>query len=289
MRAASRIGVWRSPVAYDNPLIRVEIDSGVAFATIDAPPINLMGGELLGALTAFGSEVETDELVKVVVLRSADADFFVAHGDVETIAAFPQGPARERPSEPGFVHQTLDRFRTMPKVTIAQIEGFARGGGSELALACDMRFATLGKAVLGQPEIGLGILPGAGGTVRLARLVGRARASEIIFGGDDFSAEEAAAIGWVNRALPPEELGPYVEELAHRIASFPAAAIAQIKRVFAEVEAETSSQLTLEEHAFGVLMAGPEARPRMQQWLDRGFQTREGEATIGADLQQLRD
>ena len=177
----------------------------------------------------------------------------------------------------------------MPKVTIAQIEGFARGGGSELALACDMRFAAIGKAVLGQPEIGLGILPGAGGTVRLTQLVGRARAAEIIFGGEDFPAVEAARIGWVNRALPPEEIGPFVARLARRIAGFPGPAIAEIKRVLARVEDSTQDCLRIEEHAFAVLMAGPEPRPRMQQFLDQGSQTRDGERTLGADLEKLRD
>jgi enoyl-CoA hydratase/carnithine racemase len=183
----------------------------------------------------------------------------------------------------------MERFRLMPKVTIAQIEGFARGGGSEFALALDMRFAAAGKAVFGQPEIGLGILPGAGGTARLMQLVGRARAAEIIFGGDDFSAEEAERIGWINRALPADEIGPYVERLARRIATFPAATIAEIKRVFAEVEGSTADNLRAEEFSFGRLLACPEAeaRPRMQRWLDKGLQTRAGERTLGADLPKL--
>lgn len=275
-------------MGYDDlTVLRVAVAEGVATVTIDSPPMNLMGGPLTADLASFAAKVSIDDEVRVVVLRSADPDFFVAHGDVSTIVSIPEGPPPERPGTPGAIHQILDQFRTMPKVTIAQIEGFARGGGSELALACDMRFAAIGHAVLGQPEIGIGILPGAGGTVRLARLVGRARASEIIFGGDDWSAEEAAAAGWVNRALPADEIEGYVAALAQRIASFPGAAIARIKQVFCEVERDTPELLTHEEHAFGVLMSGPEPRPLMQRWLERGLQTRAGEPSIGADIEKL--
>ena len=268
----------------------VDIDDGVAFVTIDAPPMNLLGGTLSLALDGFGRCVSQDDRVKVVVLRSADPDFFIAHGDVETIVTMAPAEAPAAPNdEPGFVHASLDRFRTMPKVTIAQIEGFTRGGGSEVALACDMRFAALGKAVFGQPEIGLGILPGAGGTARLTRMLGRARAAEIIFGGDDFSAEEAAAMGWVNRALPPEELAPFVESFARRIARFPASAIAEIVRVMNHVEEGLERDLCLEEHAFYRLMAGDEPRVLMQRFLDRDSQSRAKERTIGADLPALFD
>lgn len=268
--------------------IRTEISAGVAIATLDAPPINLLGGELLGALDALGRDVEANPAVRVLVLRSANPDFFIAHGDVETIVQVPEAPAPDvPPTELPWLHQCVDRLRTMPKVTIAQVEGFARGGGSEIALACDMRFAALGKAVFGQPEVGLGILPGAGGTVRLTRLVGRARASEIIFGGDDFSAAEAERLGWVNRALPPAEVGPTVDRLARRIASFPGEAIAEIKRVMNEVEGDTAAQLCAEQHGFDRCMQQAEARPRMRRWLERGFQTREGEPSIGALLAEL--
>ena len=118
-----------------------------------------------------------------------------------------------------------DRFRTMPKATIAKIEGICRGGGSEFALACDMRFAAIGRAVLGQPEVALGIIPGGGGSVRLPRLVGRGRALEIVLGCGDFDAVAAERYGYVNRALSENEIGPFVDKLARRIASFPAAAI----------------------------------------------------------------
>src|SRR5262245_65081142 len=111
--------------------IRVRCDAGVAFATIDSPPLNLLGGELLAELATLVAEVERDPAVRVLVLRSADPEFFIAHGDVETIARIPQRAAPP-PVELPFTHRTLERLRRLPKLTIAQIEGYARGGGSEV-------------------------------------------------------------------------------------------------------------------------------------------------------------
>lgn len=269
-----------------NP-ISLEISDGVAFASIDSPPMNLLDAELLAAIASLTAEISASDAARVLVLQSANPDFFVAHGDVTTMVDMPS-PAEPQPSdELSWVHATLDALRTMPKVTIARIEGFARGGGSELALACDMRFAALGRAVFGQPEIGLGILPGAGGTARLTRLVGRARASEIIFGGDDFTAVEAERLGWINRALPADELGGYVDRLARRIARFPARAIAEIKHVMAAVEAQTLADLKTEQYAFELCLTESEPRTLMRRWVERGIQSREGEQTLGADLAEL--
>jgi len=269
--------------------ISLEVSEGVACATIDSPPLNLLDAEVLGALAAVTANVAADDDVRVLVLQSANPDFFLAHGDVTTMVDMPSVASPERSDELSWVHATLDVLRTMPLVTIAKIEGFARGGGSEVALACDMRFAALDRAVFGQPEVGLGILPGAGGTARLTRLVGRARASEIIFGGDDFSAAEAERLGWVNRALPADELGPYVDALARRIARFPTSAIAEIKHVMGAVEAQTAEDLKTEQYAFDRCMTSPEPRTRMRRWVERGTQTLEGERTLGANLAKLAD
>ena len=263
---------------------------GVAVATIDAPPMNLLGMELLPALAAAFERVEGDDAAKVLVLRSANPDFFIAHGDVASIVAMPEGEGEPALApEPSWVHATLDRLRTMPKVTIAQFEVYPRGGGTEVPLACDMRFAARGRAVFGQPEIGLGILPGAGGTVRLTRLLGRARAAEVIFGGDDVTAEEAERLGWINRALAPAELGPFVDALARRIARFPLASIAEIKGTMAEVERGLPDELRREQLGFDRCMARPEPRVLMQRFLDRGMQTPEGERALGAALATLAD
>jgi enoyl-CoA hydratase/carnithine racemase len=170
----------------------------------------------------------------------------------------------------------------MPKVTIAQIEGFCRGGGSELALSMDMRFAALGRAVLSQPEVAVGILPGGSGTQRLPRLVGRGRALEIVLGADDYPADLAERYGWVNRALPPAELAPFVDRLARRIASFPPEAVARAKASVLAAESGVREGLVIEAQHFDACVALPEARRRMEAFLAMGGQTREVETKTGA-------
>jgi enoyl-CoA hydratase/carnithine racemase len=257
--------------------------------TIDLPPMNLLGGPLMGALFQLVEALESDAETKVVVFESADPDFFIAHGDVESITTVPVDPAPEATELP-FTHQLLERLRKLRQITIAQIEGYARGGGSEVVLACDMRFAALGKAVFGQPEVAMGILPGAGGTARLTRMLGPARAAEIILGGDDFSAKQAERYGWINRALPPDEIGPFVDRLARRIASYPAVTLVEAKRAIQRFsEAGIEADLLEEQRAFDRLMTDrrSERVERMNRFLDRGVQTREGERNLAEACEHL--
>ena len=207
-------------------LIHLDIDEGVAVATIDAPPMNVMTIPLYLELAQLAAEVEANDVVKVLVLRSADPDFFIAHFDVEAILQFPTDGEPRREVTPNPFHQMCERMRTMPKATIAEINGRVGGGGSELASSCDMRFGAIGRTIVNQMEVPLGIIPGGTGTQRLPRLVGRGRAMEIILGGVDIDAVTAERWGYLNRALPPDELRPFVDSLAHRIARFPATAIA---------------------------------------------------------------
>jgi len=167
----------------------------------------------------------------------------------------------------------------MPKATIAVLEGIARGGGSELALSFDMRFAALGRAVLAQPEVGVGINPGGGGTQRLHRLVGRGRALEIVLGCDDIDAATAAEWGYVNRALPPDELRPFVDVLASRIASFPGPAIARAKAAVDAALPDPLPGMCVEDQLFRECLADPDAAAdaRMSAFLAAGGQTREVE------------
>lgn len=269
-------------MSHADPCFRIEFDEGIAWITLDAPPLNLLGGELFGALAQIADRLGRDSSTRVAVFRSADPDFFIAHGDVEVIARVPPEPTPPACTLP-LTHLVLEQLRRVPQVTIAQIEGYARGGGSEVALALDMRFGAIGKAVFGQPEVALGILPGAGGTARLTRLLGRARATEIILGCDDFSAEEAERYGWINRALPPAELGPFVERLARRIASFPRAALAEAKATIQGIsDRAIEADLLEEQRAFDRLMSDPagERVERMTRFLELGVQTREGEARL---------
>jgi enoyl-CoA hydratase/carnithine racemase len=260
--------------------LRVAVDGGVAWVTIDHPPINLFDMKLIGDMLRVGEEIEKDDAVRVAVFQSADPDFFIAHADVELIQTLP-GTAPPKPTKLGFFHVMVDRMRTMPKATIAKIEGIARGGGSEFVLSCDMRFGALGKCVLAQPEVALGIIPGGSGTQRLPRLVGRARALEIVLGCDDVPADLAERWGYLNRALPPAELGPFVERLARRIASFPAEAIALAKRSVNAADAGVVEGLLEEADCFNQSVATTAARERMAAFMAGGGQTREVEKGLG--------
>ncbi len=262
---------------YDNfQTLRVHVDGGIARATIDHPPINLLDLALIVELDRFGREVEADDAVRVVVIDSADPDFFVAHADVTLIRQLPSDDVT-RHAELGGFHAIVDRFRTMPKATIAVLEGIARGGGSELALSLDMRFAAIGKAVLSQPEVGVGIIPGGSGTQRLPRLVGRARALEIVLGCDDIDAATAERWGYVNRALPAGELRPFVDALATRIASFPPGAIARAKTAVDAALVDPVEGLLTEDQLFRTCLGDPAAHARMTAFMEAGGQTREVE------------
>jgi len=270
-------------VGYDElHAIAVEVEGGVAWATIDLPPMNLWGAELGTDLAGLVETVEGDDDVRVLVLASADPDFFVAHGDVEAILRIPREPAPP-PTEPNVAVRIADRLRTMPKATVAMVAGAARGGGSELALSCDLRYAGR-SARFGQPEVPLGIIPGAGGTQRLSRLVGRARALEIVLTGADYTAEEAAALGWVNRVLPDADLEPFVRRIARRIAAMPTSAIGAAKRAVDAAWPDPTPGLTVETALLQETLLHDAPRQRMQRFLDRGGQTREVERADISDL-----
>lgn len=270
--------------------LRVRAERGVARVTIDHPPINLLDAALFADLARLSAELEADDEVRVIVLQSANPEFFIAHADVQLIQQLPTTP-QPRPTQLGVFHQLGERFRTMPRISIGVVEGRARGGGSELLLSLDMRFGALGRAILSQPEVAVGILPGGCGTQRLPRLLGRARAAEVIFGCGDFPADLAERYGWLNRALPADELGPFVDELAQRIASFPAEAIRLAKQALNAAELPLVEGLLEEQHCFNLTLTTPAAQARMARFLELGGQTRETELEIAglyAKLAELR-
>jgi enoyl-CoA hydratase/carnithine racemase len=268
-------------MAYDDfETMRVDSADGVVRAVIDHPPINLLDLPLMLELDRLGRAVEEDMDIKVLVMSSADEDFFIAHADVTLILGLPR-EERSAPNDAlGFFHAMVDRFRTMPKATIAVIEGRVRGGGSELVSSMDMRFADLDRAMLGQPEAALGIIPGGSGTQRLPMLVGRARALEVMLGCGDVDAATAERWGWVNRALPSKPLHEYVDELAARIASFPAGAIAAVKASANHGLPDPIPGLCAEEWWFSRTLLDPDAIARMERFLDIGGQTREVELDL---------
>jgi enoyl-CoA hydratase/carnithine racemase len=253
-------------------------DRGVATVVIDHPPINLI---TLGVFFELAAEVERlahDDSVRAVVFRSANPEWFLAHFDVEAIQQFP----REQPApiEIGPYDRMCETLRTMPKPTIAIIAGRVGGGGSEFALACDMRFATP-DAIFGQPEVALGIIPGAGGTVRLPRLIGRSRALEVVLGCDDVDADTAERWGWVNRVLPADTIDAFVDRLVGRIASFPPNAVAAAKEMVVRSETGVAEDLLAETVAFNATLVSDDTHDRMQRFLDVGGQTPDGERRLG--------
>lgn len=207
---------------------------GVLTITIDFPPVNLQGQEMLADLNTLCLRLERDRDVKVVVFQSAHSEIWVCHYDTNLLRDMSTEAASRDEAELLDLQSVLQRVSKLPQATIAKLEGFARGGGHEFALACDMRFAARGKFKFMQMEVGMGILPCGGGASRMARQVGLGRALEIILSARDFDADEAEAYGTINRAFDPEEIGPYVDELAKRIATFPAESINACKQTVYE-------------------------------------------------------
>ena len=256
----------------------IGVDQGVGWVVLDHPPKQLVDGPLIGGLIGLLNAVEAaneaDDQVSVLVFKSADPDFFLMHGDVEQILAM-DAPA-DVPAEPNIAAATFDRCRTIGVATIAMIDGIARGGGSEFLLSLDMRFAGP-RTVLGQPEVAMGIIPGASGTQRLARLVGRSRALEIVLSGNDVTAEEAAAIGYVNRVLPSDQLRTHTLQVARRIAASPRLSIAKAKQAVDAALGPVEPGLLTETQAMTACSATGQHVPLMQRFLDAGGQTREVE------------
>jgi len=269
-------------------LLKIRTERGVAFATIDNPPINLLTIDLVVELGRFAQEVAQDDDVQAIVFDSANPDYFIAHFDITVLANFPDEPP-PKPEELDGLKLVYEAFRTMPKATIAKVEGRARGGGCEFALSLDMRFGAIGRAIFSQVEAAVGILAGGGGTQRLPRLIGRSRALEVLLGCDDFDAETAERYGIINRALPPDEITPFVNTLAYRIGSFPAEAIALSKESALNALTMGVVEGLLEEtYLFGKLASSAAAKERYAKALELGAQTYEGELDFTKLYEQLK-
>ena len=231
--------------------------------TFDNAPINMFLPTTIDELGLLMTEIESSPSVKVVVFQSVNPDFFIAHLDV--------AKAAERPDALGLWRKFVLRLSSSPVVSIAKIRGRTRGIGNEFVLACDMRFASRQSALFGNPEVGVGLVPGGGALEWLPRLVGRSRALEIVLSGDDFNAEIAERYGWVNRTLEDNDLDAFVDSLAHRLASFDhetlAAAKAQINRFGMPTAAELQSSNDL----FFPLLALPGAGARRAKVRNAGY------------------
>jgi len=268
-------------MAYDTyTLLHVRKDGAVVTAVVDAPPINIITSDLFGELAALALELEADAGALVFILKSADPDFFLAHFDVAFLVAMAEAPQVPGGDLNNAYHDMCHRFQRMDKVTIAQIEGRVGGGGAELSMSFDMRFGVIGKTVINQMEVPIGILPGGTGTQRLPRLIGRARALEIILGGIDLDAETAEKWGWLNRALPADAIDAHVAALAQRIASFPAQAVRLAKRSVEASALPLDEGCAIETDLFQTLLFSDAARQKMKRFLELGGQTREGELRV---------
>ena len=269
-------------MAYDEyRRIHISREGKIVTAVVDNPPINLITLELYGELARLSEELATDKDALVFVLKSANPDFFLAHFDVSAILTFPtDSPAIRESAGTNAYHAMCERFSTMDKVTIAQIEGRVGGGGSELSMSFDMRFGVKGKTIVNQMEVPLGILPGGTGTQRMPRLMGRGRALEVILGGIDLDAELAERWGYLNRALPANEIGPYVDWLARRIASFPPEAVRLAKESVNSATKPLAEGLQDESYLFQCLIRTESGKRNMARFLEIGGQTPDGELRV---------
>ena len=274
---------------YDNlPGLHVSVDAGVATVTLDHPPLNLMDGVLLPSLRGFLYQVHDDANVRVIVFQSADPEFFIAHGDMgyltdpdalptATKAAIAAAPGWEMPEGMNITEAMSEEVRNLPQVTIGKLTGLARGAGNEFLMYLDMRFAAIGKSGQAQPEAQMGILPGGGGTVNMTRLVGRARALELLLGAELVDAQLAERYGLVNRALPAEDIDAHVAALARRIARLRPATIAAIKTTVNAVAPALSPEAYAIENTSLYAAFGDEVFELSHKLLAAGVQTREGE------------
>src|ERR1700730_13980463 len=262
-------------------------EGAVLLVEISAPPMNLLGPELVRDLVSLIQQAEADSALRVLVFKSADPDYFISHVDVTQTKEDRQEAAKltgEASIALLFRHLSTSRL-----VTIAQIEGRVRGAGSEFALACDMRFAARESAIFSQFEPVFGVLPGGGAAQHLARLMGRARALEVMLSAEDYDAELAERYGWINRALPAGRLSDFVRSLAHRIARFPAAGHVAVKERFNAIALAPTEDFRRDSDLFAEGMRHPEAQSRIQAAMKRGFQTRDGEMALARLLGDLAD
>ncbi len=270
-------------MSYTYNTLQVQISGPLANVIIDNPPVNVITGELFADLVSLFEELGADPQLTVVVIKSKNPDFFLAHFDVEILLELAEGNIEEAASTLESYQRMLKGIREMDKVIIGQIEGRIGGGGSELAMNFDMRFGVIGKTIINQMEVPLGILPGGSGTQMLPRLVGRGRAMEVILAGDDIDAETAERWGLLNRIFAADEIDAWVAKLAARIASMPATALRTAKKSIDCSSKPLEEGLEDESKLFVDLLFTAEAKQQMTKFMNQGGQTPQGELRI-ADL-----
>lgn len=270
---------------YSYRRIHVETAEALATVTLDNPPANVITEELYSELAALIDELDADRSLGVIVIKSADPAFFMAHFDVELLLQIGAGTVEEAVEINESFQAMLKKLRTMDKVVIGQIEGRVGGGGAEIAMNFDMRFGVKDKTIFNQMEVPLGILPGGSGTQMLPRLVGRGRAMEIILGAGDIDAETAERWGLLNRIFPADEIDDWTRQLAQRISQYPAAALSNAKRAINCAEQPLADGLGNESELFLELLFSNNAIRQMERFMTLGGQTRALELRM-AELSQ---
>src|SRR6266849_7982950 len=255
--------------------------------TFDYPPLNIFGPEMLPQVNEIITAIETDERVKVVVFDSAVEGFFLIHlyflAKLDDLAHLPPGPTGLHPWP-----EMLVRLSRASVVSIALIRGRATGMGSELALACDMRFARREKAILSHFEVGAGVVPGGGPMARLPRLMGRGRALEVLLSANDIPGDLAELYGYVNRSLPDADLDGFVDTLATRIASFDKQAVSETKRFVDVASLPPDYEIAPEWDVCLASIMRPAAQERIRKLMERGFhQAGDVENRLGYYVGQL--
>jgi enoyl-CoA hydratase/carnithine racemase len=267
--------------------LSVRSEGAVLFVEISAPPMNLEGPELIRDLVSLIQQAEADETVQVLVFKSADPHYFIAHVDVTRIKENREAAAKLN-SDPS-IGQLYRHLSASRLVSIAQIEGRVRGVGSEFVLACDMRFAARESAIFGQFEPAFGVIPGAGGAQHLTRLMGRGRALEVMLSAQDYDADLAERYGWINRALPADEIDDFVSSLAHRIAKFPAAGHAVVKERVNAIALPTVEDIRRDSDLFLEGTRTNEFQELTKAAMKRGFQTRDAEMDLARLVGEINE
>ena len=245
----------------------LEVENGIALLTINRPKsLNALNSETLAELNTCLAELENNEEVKVVILTGSGEKSFVAGADISEMVNATPAEGRKMGL---LAKEAFGRLENMPQVTIAAVNGFALGGGCEISMSCDIRVASE-NAKFAQPECGLGILPGFGGTQRLPRLVGKGRAKELIFTCDMISADEAFRMGLANHVVPQAELIDYCKAMAGRIMKNGPYAVSLAKQAInTGMDTDLDSGLKLEANLFGLSFSTADKMEGMTAFLEK--------------------
>lgn len=257
-------------------------DGAVLFVDINAPPMNLLGPALVRDLVSLIQQAEASDTCKVLVFKSADPLYFISHVDVERVREYRQEAAKL--TGEASIALLFRYLSTSRLVSIAQVEGYVRGAGSEFIMGCDMQFAAAETAVFCQNEAAFGVLPGGGAAQHLTRRMGRSRALEVMLSASDFGADLAEKYGWINRSLPGTELASFVSALAHRIAAFPEDGHLIVKERVNAISLAPIDEFRHDSDLFSEGVHRPDVQQRLKIAMQEGFQNREAEFDLPALL-----